>query len=117
MLCVDQSARRCRIGTFVIDDQAIHETSRLPVWVKDGRGPHADCERVRGQYREDVIVPGTEKKRGMTQIVGRERSGSVIRDAMIAIDGPHNSSRGGLDEVLRWYHHHSGDSSALELER
>lgn len=103
-----------RIGSFVMDDQAIQKSFGLPVWRKDGRGPHADVERVWGQYRDDVLVLGTARRSdGVTWIVGIERYGSTIRDVVIEIDGPYNSSCGTLDSFLR-FHHQDGEPSALD---
>ena len=45
--------KQLKIGPFTMDDAAIQKSFRLPVWVKEERGPHAELLARGGRY-DDV---------------------------------------------------------------
>jgi hypothetical protein len=103
-----------RVGPFVMNDRAIQASFQLPVWVKDGNGPHADVDIDESQVRSDVIVLGTLRSDGKTHTVGIARSGRTITDRLITICGPHDSTHGNLESFLRHCHNPAQAPSALD---
>jgi hypothetical protein len=79
--------KQLRVGAFVMDDQAIARSFRLPVWVKDGPGPDADCYIDETQIRQDVILLGTYRNDRTTVSLGVSRTRGAISDTVIGIDG------------------------------
>lgn len=103
-----------RVGPFVMNDRAIQASFQLPVWVKDGRGPHADADIDESQVRSDVIVLGTLRSDGKTETVGIERNGHTIHDRVITIVGPHDSHHGSLESFLKFHHNPAKSPSDLD---
>lgn len=96
--------KQLRVGAFVMDDQAIARSFRLPVWVKDGPGPDADCYIDESQIRQDVILLGTYRNDRTTVSLGVSRTRGAISDTVIGIDGPVNITYGGLEDFLHRCH-------------
>ena len=96
--------KQLRIGAFVMDDQAIGRSFRLPVWVKDGPGPDADCYIDDNQIRQDVVLLGTFRGDRTNVALGVTRGQGTISDSVIGIDGPVNINYGALEDFLRHCH-------------
>lgn len=93
-----------RVGPFTMSDRAIRASFELPVWVKDGSGPHADVYIDDSQVRSDVIVLGTWLRDGNSETLGVLRDRRTIQDRVVSIRGPHTTTHGTLDEVLKSCH-------------
>jgi hypothetical protein len=112
--------KQLRIGSFVMDDQAIFRSFRLPVWVKDGPGPDADCYIDENQIRQDVILLGTYRNDRTTVQLGISRSQGSISETVIGIDGPVNITYGALEDFLHRCHSvavRDGQTSALQINK
>lgn len=105
-----------RVGSFLMNDRAIQTSFQLPVWVKSGRGPHADADIDESQVRSDVIVLGTWRTGGESETVGILRDGRKIQDSVISIRGPINTTHSTLDLFLRQCHTNGQGQSELQLE-
>lgn len=102
-----------RVGAFLMNDRAIQTSFELPIWVKDGRGPHADVEVDDEQVRSDVIVLGTWHRERQNEIVGIRREGRTIHDRVISICGPHDTTRSTLDLFLHHCHEYADGMSDI----
>ncbi|MFO0573899.1 MAG: hypothetical protein U1A78_07880 [Polyangia bacterium] len=103
-----------RIGPFTMSDRAIRASFELPVWVKDGSGPHAEAYIDDSQVRSDVIVLGTWLRDKNTETLGIVRDRRTIQDRVVSIRGPYTTTHGTLDDVLRSCH--AAGASDLVLE-
>ncbi len=92
--------RQLQVGPFTMDDAAIQKSFRLPVWVKEERGPHADCSIDETQVRQDVLLLGTYVDTDGTVQLGLVRGPDEVRDQVIGIRGPQNHQYGTLESFL-----------------
>ena len=106
-----------RVGPFTMNDRAIRASFELPVWIKDGRGPHADAYIDDSQVRSDVIVLGTWLRDGSSETVGILRDRSTIQDRVISLRGPYSTTHGTLDDTLRRCHAAGASDLVLEAPR
>ncbi|HND08973.1 MAG TPA: hypothetical protein PKI49_06255 [Pseudomonadota bacterium] len=92
--------KQLKIGPFTMDDAAIQKSFRLPVWVKEERGPHADCSIDETQVRQDVILLGTYADTDAVVNLGLMRGPDEVLDKVIGISGPRNYHYGTLESFL-----------------
>lgn len=91
-------ARELRVGALQLDDRWLGQSRRMPIWIKDGPGPHDGCF-TRGDTREDLLALG----RGPSGFVCFRRDAQRVHPGITQIDGwTHCSSPGEtLESLLR----------------
>lgn len=92
--------KQLKVGPFTMDDAAIQKSFRLPVWIKEERGPHADCSIDETQVRQDVLLLGSYADTDAVVHLGLKRGRDEVFDQVIGISGPRNYTYGTLESFL-----------------
>jgi hypothetical protein len=113
--------RSLRVGDLLMDDRFIDDSFRLPTFVKEGSGPHADVTLDDENIRSDAIVIGRTKTGSLGRYYIIEKSGTGrFQSDIHALDLSAGTTTSGLgatlDEFLARQHQDAvaaGETTAL----
>jgi hypothetical protein len=104
------------VGPFALEDAHVARSFELPVWEKDGRGPHADTYQVPGAVWTGIVVLG--RVLGDPDQPTRLAIAELADGKVTLVEGAYLYMQGSLEEFLARRHREAstgGLASELDL--